>query len=72
MSAKNIMFSDRKEASFNLVTVVWTSYPNDQSLFELRKAGTPDDPRQALATNGKVYEVITELRRIANWLEAGP
>jgi hypothetical protein len=69
--AKNFEYADRKEASFNLVT----GRPHvlsHQHLFELRKAGAPDDPRQTVALNGKVYELIAELRRIATWLENQP
>jgi hypothetical protein len=69
---KNLMYGDPREERFSLLQIAWTAFPNGQHLFEIRHASAPDDARLTIAVNAKPYEMISELRRIAQWLESQP
>jgi hypothetical protein len=70
---KNAMYGNIEEATFGFLKVRLTTYPNASYMVQLGpKGGDIDDPRGTIAVNGKVYELISELRHIADWLENQP
>jgi hypothetical protein len=70
-TAKNAMYGDTDEATFGFLRIRRTTYPNELTLFQLGpKAADIDDPRGTISINAKPVELLAELRRIAEWLEA--
>jgi hypothetical protein len=59
-AAKNIMFADRTEKSFNYLKVIRTTYPNNASMYELRPVKESDDPRGTISITTQPGQLLRE------------